>query len=508
MRKIKDAKDLSTNELIYFKGHAKATYMSDGRNVEEAIHQIGTGGGGGASVYTWEWDGNEQGSVTNEVFTSIYDSDVLYLRYAGMDIPATIARADLTLIIVASILSGDSLWTIAVTFTGFNYTAEMTNQEIGGSYDDTAIRNELSKKLESEVVGTTEPTDDFEVNAEIKAQLAELSGRIEVQFVNENKGITGAGTIVNSTGEKCTNIVAIKGAKSVKITSLYPGANTFFYDQAKTLISSSSGAKTNAQVEVPEEAYYVAVTDLMSNASSLLAYNLTEVQVWLNDKINKVNLPLIGKVLSVNGDSICQGKGYRGGYAKIIGERNAMVVENLGDGGAVITFGKTFSDGTARHCIANTITSMREDADYILIEGGANDAGLSVPVGKISDGYNATLDTSTYCGAFEYMLKMLVSRFAGKKYGYIAVHQCVSKYRVTDTDKSTSYYWLAKSMCEKWGVPFCDLNSTVPPFNYLSNSSISEVNATYTDNGDGWHPNEEGYKKYYCDKIEAFMLSL
>lgn len=29
-RKIKDAKDLSTNELIYFKGHAKATYMSDG----------------------------------------------------------------------------------------------------------------------------------------------------------------------------------------------------------------------------------------------------------------------------------------------------------------------------------------------------------------------------------------------------------------------------------------------------------------------------------------------
>ena len=45
-RKIKDAQDTTTNELIYFKGHAKATYMSDGRNVEEAIHQIGTGGSG------------------------------------------------------------------------------------------------------------------------------------------------------------------------------------------------------------------------------------------------------------------------------------------------------------------------------------------------------------------------------------------------------------------------------------------------------------------------------
>lgn len=43
-RQIKDAKDLSTNELIYFKGHAQATYMSDGTTVEDAINNIGTGG--------------------------------------------------------------------------------------------------------------------------------------------------------------------------------------------------------------------------------------------------------------------------------------------------------------------------------------------------------------------------------------------------------------------------------------------------------------------------------
>lgn len=44
-RKVKDAKDLETDELIYFKGHAKATYMSDGRSVEEAINDVGNGGG-------------------------------------------------------------------------------------------------------------------------------------------------------------------------------------------------------------------------------------------------------------------------------------------------------------------------------------------------------------------------------------------------------------------------------------------------------------------------------
>lgn len=46
-RKIKEAKDISSGELIYFKGHAKATYMSDGRTVEDAINNINQSGNGG-----------------------------------------------------------------------------------------------------------------------------------------------------------------------------------------------------------------------------------------------------------------------------------------------------------------------------------------------------------------------------------------------------------------------------------------------------------------------------
>lgn len=49
-RKIKDAKDLSTNELIYFKGHAKATYMSDGSTVEDAILMSKNGGSNGITI--------------------------------------------------------------------------------------------------------------------------------------------------------------------------------------------------------------------------------------------------------------------------------------------------------------------------------------------------------------------------------------------------------------------------------------------------------------------------
>ena len=48
-RILKDAKDLKTGELIYFRGHAKATYMSNGATVEDAINSIGSSGGGSGS---------------------------------------------------------------------------------------------------------------------------------------------------------------------------------------------------------------------------------------------------------------------------------------------------------------------------------------------------------------------------------------------------------------------------------------------------------------------------
>lgn len=42
-RKIKNAKDVTTDELIYFKSHAQATFMSDGTTVEDAINNLQQG---------------------------------------------------------------------------------------------------------------------------------------------------------------------------------------------------------------------------------------------------------------------------------------------------------------------------------------------------------------------------------------------------------------------------------------------------------------------------------
>ena len=219
------------------------------------------------------------------------------------------------------------------------------------------------------------------------------------------------------------------------------------------------------------------------------------------------NNPLYGKYITFNGDSICAGAGFPGGYAIIIAHENSMKQENIAVSGGTVISG--LFGGSQRHCISETIDKMDADADYAIIEGGINDAGLCLALGEITQGYDDELDEKTFYGAFELMLKRLITRFAGKKYGYIAVHQATANYRSIN-ESSTSYFYAAKKCCEKWGVPFLDLNSTVPPFGFLpkTSSELYSIREKYTYNADGLHPNEDGYRKYYVPKITEWLKTL
>lgn len=233
------------------------------------------------------------------------------------------------------------------------------------------------------------------------------------------------------------------------------------------------------------------------------------VEVYADGLKDETTLsPLKGKVITLNGDSICYGAGSTGGYGKIIADKYGMTLQNIARSGGTIAAETYASDGTTpRHWICRTIANMDSNADYAIIEGGVNDASVKPPLGTISDGLNATLDDTTFYGAFESMLKQLTLRFAGKKIGYIMVHQMHGDFSATGED---NYYWAAKKCCEKWGVPFLDLSVACPPFGLIfpSNTEMYPLREAYTHNADGWHPNEEGYKKYYVPKIEAWLKTL
>lgn len=220
-----------------------------------------------------------------------------------------------------------------------------------------------------------------------------------------------------------------------------------------------------------------------------------------DDFIGETISSLKGKSISFNGDSICAGAGSSGGYGKIIADTYNMVYENIAVGGATITAEQYRADnGNARHWVSRTIANMNADADYFIVEGGVNDASLGVPLGALTSGYTETLDDTTFYGAFESMCKQLVTTFAGKKVGYIFVHKMTSGF---DSRYDNNYYTAAKECCEKWGVPYLDLNTECPPLKHIP--ALAEA---YTSEADGWHPNEAGYKAYYVPKITAWLESL
>lgn len=224
------------------------------------------------------------------------------------------------------------------------------------------------------------------------------------------------------------------------------------------------------------------------------------------DQIIAMHSPLFQKKAVYDGDSICYGEGFAGGYAGIIKNMYSMTMQNNAVSGATITAGTGVS-----HIISTSIGNLDSDADYVILEGGVNDASISVsaPLGTYSASYTDTFDTETFYGALDTMFKTLVTRFAGKKYGFIITHQMAKSLRWSN-EENTSYYWAIVKCCKKWGVPYLDLNISAPPFNLLRDNggALDAVRLAYTLNGDGWHPNEDGYKKYYVPKIVAWMETL
>ena len=209
--------------------------------------------------------------------------------------------------------------------------------------------------------------------------------------------------------------------------------------------------------------------------------------------------PLYQKTAAFTGDSICYGAGYAGGYAGIIGTDNDMGISNTGKTGATLATGTT-SGGVNRYWISDLVGQMPAGYDYYIVEGGVNDAdvGLGVQLGALSSGYTATLDTTTLYGAVESICKTLQTTFAGKKIGFVIPHNCYPQSHRWNTEFRPAI----KEACEKWGVPYLDLSELVPQ---LYNLTALRV---YTDNNDGWHPNEQGYKLFYVPKIEAWMKTL
>ena len=233
---------------------------------------------------------------------------------------------------------------------------------------------------------------------------------------------------------------------------------------------------------------------------------------------------LQGKTVIWNGDSICQGATSTGTWADRIAEKNDLKAwKNYGVGGGTITENVLYqSNGNTRHSVSATLEKMHNeypDADYIILEGGTNDADL---LGRITEGeiaprfghfeandYAGEYDRDTFCGALESVFYRATKYWRGKKIAFIVAHKMG---RTPSTAGNRyAYFEAAMQICRKWGIPYlnlwdgCYLNPNLPwMYDPEKSKEENEQRSLYVD---GQHLTAAGYDMT-ADIIDSWLKTL
>ena len=219
---------------------------------------------------------------------------------------------------------------------------------------------------------------------------------------------------------------------------------------------------------------------------------------------------LKGKTVIWNGDSICQGATITGTWADRIAAKNDLKAwKNYGvGGGTIVENAPPYQSGKDRYSVCATLEKMHEeypDADYIIIEGGTNDADL---LGRINEGwypprfgsfdpddFSGNYDPETFCGALESIFYRAERLWPGKKICYIVAQKMGTN--LTTSNNRYAYFEAAMQICEKWDIPYlnlwddCELDPTRPDM-YDPNKS-DEENQKVSMYRDGQHLTNAGY---------------
>ena len=199
------------------------------------------------------------------------------------------------------------------------------------------------------------------------------------------------------------------------------------------------------------------------------------------------------------GDSICFGNGYGGGYARILHDEYNLTIQNIAVGGGHITH-----DSDNVFVISESIPSLANDCDVIVMEGGINDYANSVQFGSISSNYTDTVLNTNFCGAMEKMFRDCYTYFPNKKYVFIIVHNVNDTYITKLGGHSFKDYIDAiKVLCDKYGVYLINICETT-----AMATRNNDVKTTCTHNGDGLHPNKTGYEKYYIPQLLNYFKNI
>ena len=208
--------------------------------------------------------------------------------------------------------------------------------------------------------------------------------------------------------------------------------------------------------------------------------------------------PYKNKTIIAFGDSIVAGWGWKEGTGIIqpLKEKYTDATWiNKAESGANMAV----TSSPSHTPIVNQITSYTGAADAIILDGGVNDKNNGISIGSITSAYDATYDTSTFCGALERSLQYIMDRYPLAVKLYIIPHSFGK-----DNSFLDSIYEKAIEICKKWNMPYLDMRV----YSQIAMTSANKDKYTYNPNskkGDGVHPNETWYRTFYCPVIDQAL---
>lgn len=225
---------------------------------------------------------------------------------------------------------------------------------------------------------------------------------------------------------------------------------------------------------------------------------LTEHPVGIDETLTN---PYKNKTIVAFGDSILAGWGWKEGTGIIqpLKEKYTDAVWiNKAESGANMAV----TSNPSHTPIVNQITSYTGAADAIILNGGVNDKNNGLPVGSIETNYDASYNTSTFCGALESALQHIMDRYPLAVKLYIIPHSFAK-----DNSYVDSIYSKAIEICDKWNMPYLDMRKC----SQIAMTSKNKSKYTYNPNskkGDGVHPVESWYRTFYSPVIDQKLRNL
>jgi lysophospholipase L1-like esterase len=221
---------------------------------------------------------------------------------------------------------------------------------------------------------------------------------------------------------------------------------------------------------------------------------------------------LKGKKIVYDGDSIAESRlgtvaNNGGGYAKIISDITKGFYENQAVGGGFLR--STTEEGI--HSVVDNLDNLPKDGDLYCFEGGINDYWTNATLGTYSlNDFFGEVDKTTVCGALETIFRYALTNFVGKPICFVIVHKVQeTAYNVNSEGKTFKDYRDSMvAICEKYSIPYYDAFSESGLNGWNSVQSDIYMTAGTSDIGDGTHPNELGYKRYYVPQLLALFRKI